>query len=181
MKPSFFLFTLCLLTSDLVLSSDKATYANWEISEIGIGVRYITHGEKVYGHKFGFIKKYGYCGHDILWVSLSTSDNSIAQHKGKTVALSISTDSTVSSLEPTLLTAGAFGPLFNIAIFTNAIVNPELKNQLISAQRISLTVSTPNEVVKLFDINPEAFSLAGLSTSMAEATDRCLTKGVPRD
>lgn len=173
-RQSILLVTLVfVLKAVLATASEGKPGANWDVSDIGVGQRYIAHGQKVHGHEFGFVKKYGYCDYDILWVNLSTYDNAIHKHKGEQVELKISSGDAEYIVRTSLLTTNEFGSLLKIATFSNAILDAKLWKLLVNAKHITLAVESPSWVAELFDIGEEEFDLTRLRATRVLATEKC--------
>jgi hypothetical protein len=145
---------------------------SWYIKEQGGKVFYLTHGTAVWGHEFGFYKRPGDCEEDILWLTLSSSDEKVKNFVGAEVAVSLKIDEVTYEVELKMLFAGTIG-FTHVMYFSNWLAGEKLIDALTSGQNVTIQIIKPTELTELLDIKYDTFNLKGYVASKEEAMRIC--------
>jgi len=172
---------LSLLLSSCLFSASYATeiweYKDWETAIVGDNfVRYMTHGQAVWGHEFGFIRSVGQCdAPESLWLTFSTYEDDLSGLEGATLSASFTVDGQAFEMNLPVLGVQKFTPTMSIAFFTNIAVSDELRRALMNGNEVSVEFVAPQNLVAKFDIPQDTFSLAGITANSTKAMDVCQT------
>jgi len=148
-------------------------YKNWSVSSQDKVVRFITNGDVVHGHQFGFIKKAGNCNQDLLWISWSTYEKGIEGFKGGDAAIRFRVGDAQFQLDIPLITVHHFTPTFTVLAFTNLVVGDELISILEKGRKIEVTIISPAGLSGKLDIPTDDFSLNGFIATRLKAREFC--------
>jgi hypothetical protein len=146
----------------------------WEISQHKPFMLYTTHGEAVYGHKFGFFKAPGSCSGDTLYISWSTPEASVKEFEGVDATFNLNVDGERFQLTAPLLLAHEVLPgLLTLVTFTNVVADDRLINLLASGSSIDVAINSPSKLRDLMDVEVDSFNLEGFSDTRSRAEQLC--------
>ncbi len=151
-----------------------AAEPTWTTESLGTDlVRYTTHGTKVWGHKFGFIKLTKACGTDLLWLSLSTYEDVDPIWKGRKVQIALSVAENSIALEPAIVTINLMIPPMKILALSNTLMTPKIYEALTDSDQIEIAVTGPDDFVEIMDVPTEIFTTTGFFEAREEALQQC--------
>ena len=156
--------------------SDSIVYGDWGVSKIGDMILYISHGNIVHGHKFGWIKKKGRCNDDFLYLTFSTYHESkelFDELKKQRVGLTLSfpeVEGVSNIINPMIVSSNNLG---NMKIITLSNVNKDkvLGLYMQKLAKIDIIINAPFN--RLFDIPNETWSLKGYIAAELKAREIC--------
>lgn len=132
----------------------------WDVRTTSDIVRYTSHGNIIYGHEFGFIKKVGNNA-DMLWISWSTSEDGLEQFKGKNCTFLIDIDGELFEVELCMVGVYELTTLTTVVFFTNGIASPKLIKALEEGEQVNIEIVGPKKILDYFDISSDSFRLEG--------------------
>jgi hypothetical protein len=165
-----FVFSVMKLAS---ASEQSLDHADWSIDEHGDLVRYITNGEAVHGHQFGFIKRAGNCNRDMLWVSWSSYEKGLEEFEGSYAGLQFRVDEQQFQIEIQLLSVYPLTSMSTIASFTNFEAGEKLISLLEEGRKIDVTIISPEGLANKFDLKEDSFSLDGFAEARRKSRELC--------
>ena len=178
----FFLFAIPQSYGDT--NESPAKYKDWEVDKIGDMIRYSAHGENVYGHRFGWIKRVGSCDHDNLYLTYSS-------HKKNTNVLEKLTKSTMPirfifpqaegvslHMLPEIVSLNGLGSL-NIVTLSN--IDKEVIMDAYFSKLNVITIEIEEPYSSLFDITFDRWSLNGYIAAKLKAQEMCEGLTMKRD
>ena len=65
--------------------SIEQRFTDWTVYDFDSIFLYTTHGQAVHGHRFGFMKRPGYCESDLFYFSWSTYKDEVRSYEGEEV------------------------------------------------------------------------------------------------
>jgi hypothetical protein len=137
-------------------------------------VWYITHGDVVHGHHFGFIKMAGNCDQDLLWITWATNKQGLQEVKGKHTTFHFCVGDTTFEIEIPLTDVYPFTSTLTIAGFTNSfIAGDNLISLLEKGHKIEVTISSPEALVNKLDVVTDSFSLNGFIAARIKSKELC--------
>lgn len=148
-------------------------HKDWSVNTQDTLVRYITNGNTIHGHQFGFIKRADNCNQDILWLSWSTYEKGMEDFKGSDATVQFSVDGTQFQIEISLLHVYEFTPVLTVVAFTNFVAGEKLISLLKKGHKIETAIISPKELANKFDIPTDSFSLIGFTASRIKAKEFC--------
>lgn len=169
--------SLGIILSASSYATETWEYKDWETAIVGDNfVRYMTHGQAVWGHEFGFIRSVGQCdAPESLWLTFSTYEDDLNDLKGATLDAVFIVDGQAFEMSLPVLGVQKFTPTMSIAFFTNIAVSGELRRALKNGNEVSVEFVAPQNLVAKFDIPQDTFSLAGITANATKAMDVCQT------
>ncbi|MCK5305724.1 MAG: hypothetical protein KAJ66_01155 [Candidatus Omnitrophica bacterium] len=132
----------------------------WDVRTTSDIVRYASHGNIIYGHEFGFIKKAGN-NVDMLWISWSTSEDGLEQFKGKNCTFLIDIDGELFEVELCMVGVYELTTLTTVVFFTNGIASPKLIKALEEGELANIEIVGPKKILDYFDIPSDSFNIDG--------------------
>jgi len=155
----------------------KDIYEDWEVDRYNNIVRYSTHGSKVYGHRFGWIKKAGNCDTDILATTISTkkiNKERLYGFKGESINLRINFPQAEGE-DPAIINTNLIGVFdfatLKIAFFGNFIQGQMFDSLMAYFNTIKVEVTNPHKIY--FDIPSDEYSLNGYVAAKLKAKELC--------
>jgi hypothetical protein len=153
--------------------SNTWKYKKWEVSNKNNLIRSITHGQMVWGHEFGIIRSKQKCNQNLLWLTWSTYEKNLEKYKGKEVEFLIKIDKTSFNIKADIKTVFQFSSLMDVALFTNFVINDNFINLLKKGSTMEISIVSPQEIAKQFDIKNEIFSLDGFVANYIKSIEAC--------
>lgn len=154
-------------------SEEPGQYGAWQISSQDKIVRYISNGNVVHGHQFGFIKKENNCDQDLMWISWSGIEKGIERFKGVDAAIQFRVGETKFQLEIPLIATYQANPSKTVVAFSNFVAGEKLMSLLENEEQIELTIVSPEQLRKKFDVATDTFSLNGFASARLNSRNIC--------
>jgi hypothetical protein len=134
---------------------------------------YRVHGSVVYGHEFGFFKSGEYCELDVIWLSISTYDQTVTEFKGQDIEIDIRVDDAAPiKVALPIVAIEPFGSM-QILLMTNWAAHSPFIDALSSGSTVEIMVSESDPIFSRLDIPGDWYSLEGFRESRAAATAAC--------
>ncbi len=168
-----------IATAQFVYAGKSWEYKHWSVSSYDDFVRYIAHGDTVYGHQFGFLKKSGNCDSNILWISVSTPDKDLKLFEGINATIQIKIDETQFQAELSILAVSKITPSLSTIAFSNFLAGEKFIALLEKGQKAEITILAPDELLNKLDITTDTFSLKGFTATMLKAKEFCESESRP--
>ena len=171
----FGILLLCfVLMTNYTYANEKSwEYKDWNVSTHDKFVRYMTNGDTVHGHQFGFIKMIGNCNRDLLWISWSTYEDGIEAFKGSDAIIQLRIGETQIQIEVPILSVYNFTPLLKVIGFSNFIAGEKLISLLKKEHTVEVTIIAPKELVAKLDVTTDTFSLNGYTATALKSVEFC--------
>ncbi|MBZ0166986.1 MAG: hypothetical protein K8I00_09270 [Candidatus Omnitrophica bacterium] len=151
----------------------------WAVDDEGWGLEskagrffYVTRGNAVWGHKFGYFKDPVDCSVDTLWLLFSAADQKVTEFEGKNVNIVFDVDGQEYKITVPLLSTGTIGYTY-VMTFTNHQADAALLEALKEGKEVVIRISGPPELTALLDIPEDSFDLQGFKETRAAAADAC--------
>ncbi len=153
------------------------SYKKWEMRQDNYYIRYITNGKVAKGNQFGFVKSSTDCSLNILWLSIYTmeTEENIKKFIGKSGIFEVSVDREKFTIESSISEVHKFTENSSIVLFNDFSANENFISLLKKGTEISFRIIGSTDLVKLFDVPSEQFSLEGFTAAYLKATERCLS------
>ena len=177
---------LCIVLGYLQ-AEEVFSHKDWSVTTYPADPQYIkysTHGSKVWGHEFGFLKAVGDCKADNLYVTWSSTTpiNVLEQMKSKKVLFDVKPDDNfvfhfpVPNLMVKYLSGSEYleipDPL-SVMLFTNYFPQFTFIPTLEAGRNIIVKVNEEDPHFKNFDIADDKFSLEGYIAARQFALEQC--------
>jgi len=174
MDFGLYVLFLCFAFSHHANASEETwDYKDWSVSTKDNIARYITNGNAVHGHQFGFVKVAGGCRSDFLWISLSSHEKGMEDLEGRDAAIQMRVGDEQFQVEVPLVSVAELTPGINIALFTNFVAGDALISLLETGQQIAVAIVSPEGLASKFDLPAETFSLNGFTAARLKARELC--------
>ena len=161
-------------TTHYTYANDKSwEYKDWNVNTHDKFVRYMTNGDTVHGHQFGFIKMIENCNTDLLWISWSTYEDGIDAFKGSDAIIQLRIGETQIQIDVTILSVKNLAHTLKVIGFSNFVAGEKLIQLLNKEQKVEVTIIAPEALVSKLDISTDTFSLSGFRPSMLKAKEFC--------
>ena len=169
----FFLLTI-FIQNYSIAGKPYWEYRDWKTEPLSSdNYLYSTNGQVVNGNQFGFWIDKSNCSQSVLWLTISTYEEGLSEHKGDKFFLTIKVDDKESFIIAPLKAVSEFTPTMHIALFSDVVASDQFIQDLKKGNSVSFTVSEPEQKTNLFDIKTETFSLSGFSAHHLKATEAC--------
>jgi len=145
---------------------------SWYIKARSGNIFYITHGAVVWGHEFGFIKGKNNCSRDLLWLSLSATDERVRDFVGDDVVALLDIDGEIIRVELRMLFVGVVG-YSQVMFFSDWVAGKLLIDALSNGEYVTVRIVEPKGLEALLDIKEDKFCLRDFVASRQEALDTC--------
>ena len=148
---------------------------DWSVEKQGGRVFYTTHGQAVWGHRFGFVKTVGACAGDMLWVEFSSDTKKVDQFQGKIITFNIDVDGMTTEVKAPMAFVAPLdaSELTIVMTFTNIEASSELIRMVTKGHKAALKIVAPKELMKFLDVKQDSFSLEGFLASRVMAKEFC--------
>lgn len=170
---SLFSITLFAMVSNLNASEQVWEYKDWVTQKNDTSVRFMTNGSIVHGHQFGFLKQPGSCSSEILWLSWSTPYSEIKNFESESVSIKFASEESHFQLSLPISYIYELTPNLSIALFTNFVAGNQFISILETGKSIDVSIVSPDEVVQVFDVTKDSFSLDGFIAARLKAAEIC--------
>jgi hypothetical protein len=187
---------MLFLIAGISLAAENNTKAapaksGWTATTTSIGSNYSTTGQLLNGHIFGFIKKFGKCDEDILYIALSSHDKDIEKEAvGELVYFDLGVDGdfhvTPTPKEPIThvnlrglpLKLDAYQKVSkpnepDIYLVTFDYYVPQVFDYLKQGNKVKVAVVRPESFAGLMAVKYETFDLSGLNAARQKALKSC--------
>ena len=154
-------------------------YKNWEYKEWKIDsldnnmINYSTHGTRIHGDRFGFIKRKDSCEDDLIYFNVSTFNENLNRFKGSYVKFIIKIDGKVIEINPELVDVYPFLKSLNIVSFSNVHANPIFLELLKKGSTMSISIVGPKYIIEYFDKTEEEYNLNGFVATHLKSYEIC--------
>jgi len=148
-------------------------FTDWTVYDFDSIFLYTTHGQAVHGHRFGFMKRPGYCESDLFYFSWSTYKDEVRSYEGEEVTFQMKIKKDDFYLTMPIVDVYQFLPKLNLVAFSNVIADQEFLFYLGRGGNIEVVISTPQRIIEKFDIRNDRFSLNGFELARDRAALMC--------
>lgn len=171
----FGILLLCFVAmTNYTYANDKSwEYKDWNVSTHDKFVRYITNGDTVNGHQFGFIKMNENCNTDLLWISWSTYEDGIEAFKGSDATIQLRIGETKIQIEVPIISVRELTSSLKVIGFSNFVAGEKMISLLNKEHKIEVSIMAPKELVAKLDVTIDTFSLKGYTATMLKAKEFC--------
>ena len=163
---------------------DPSTFKDWEVSNIGGMILYSAHGENVYGHRFGWLKRAGSCNQDILYLTYSSYNeniNVLEKLTKNTMPLKVifpQTEGVTLHILPEIIGLTGLG---NMKIVTLSNMRKGKVMDAYFSKLNAITIEIEEPYTSLFDITFDNWSLNGYVAAKLKAQEMCEGLTMKRD
>ncbi len=155
---------------------DSLVYKDWSVDKVNDMIMYSSHGDLVWGHKFGWIKKQGHCDDDLLYLTFSTQheskellENLTDEHMQLTLSFP-EIEGISNVIKPKIVSSNDFGSM-KIVTLSNINKDKIMDQYMQQLAKIDVAINAPFK--HLFDIPHETWSLNGYVASQLKAKEMC--------
>ncbi len=177
-KVKFALATALLVSVPIVGSfskDDSIRIDGWKIERTGGAISYLTNGQEVHGHEFGFFKLYNHCDQDLISITLSSRSSKVMSYKGTRPEFGLVFDKSKDFVPMPIeyVAYKAWHENLIVMSFTNTEVTSGFMKLVENNPRVLVKLQKPAELSSLMDIEVEGFALKGFSKARIKARELC--------
>ena len=181
-------FVLLMLFIKPAYSNDNNEWSHDDWTVISYGglnlIKYVAHGDNIYGHEFGFSKTPNTCSNDNLWIRWSSGDPRVKDLKGTEATFQFDVDGTSFQIQVDLVSSSDLIPPRDdignatpsspqIMTFSNFIPNTNFIKLLETGHVVTIDIVGPKELIQYLDVPSDKFSLEGFIATRLKAKDWC--------
>ena len=126
----FFLLTI-FIQNYSIAGKPYWEYRDWKTEPLSSdNYLYSTNGQVVNGNQFGFWIDKSNCSQSVLWLTISTYEEGLSEHKGDKFFLTIKVDDKESFIIAPLKAVFEFTPTMHIALFSDVVASDQFIQDL---------------------------------------------------
>ncbi len=172
--PKWVLFFFLLLFANADTLENRS---DWSIISQNGYIKYSVHGNRIYGHQFGFLKKISHCDDNILWITWSGLDNALSSFEGQDIIIEMTIGDLKKEITTSLLAVSTIGTT-KVLLLSNVFVDRTLIEQLHKSRAVHIQIISPLSLVQKLDITADIFDVTNILNIEGSAQKKCLQEQI---